>query len=106
MGQYEPRAISGRLVLSISRPSTLACYAGRPRRIISGEASLSSFPLWLKFFFVWSGGPRFGGLHETELDDRDLPHPELLDLPRHRHRELGREPHVPGDLVAGDLPAA
>src|SRR5215471_2969947 len=61
---------------------------------------------WLEVGSRRSGGLRPCSLAEAELGDGDLPHPELLDLPRYGHRELGREPHVPGDLVGGNLPAA
>ena len=47
-----------------------------------------------------------GGLLEAELLDRELAHPELLDLPRHRHRERVDELPVARDLVGRDLPAA
>src|SRR6266487_172532 len=46
------------------------------------------------------------GLLEAELRNRDLAHPELLDLSGDGQRKLGRESDVPGDLAGRHLAAA
>src|SRR5205085_6971064 len=43
---------------------------------------------------------------QAELVDRDLAHPEFLNLPGDGRREFHREPDVTRDLVAGNLPPA
>src|SRR5262249_27073733 len=43
---------------------------------------------------------------ESQLGDRDLPHPVLLDFPCDRHRKLGRESDVARNLVGRDLAPA
>ncbi len=49
------------------------------------------------------GGNRLG---QSQILDRALAHPVLLDLARHRHRERVDEPNVGGDLVGRDLAPA
>src|SRR6185312_13891150 len=51
------------------------------------------------------GGHGSDGL-QPELGDRDLAHPELLDLPAHGHRERVDELPEPRDLERGHPPPA
>src|SRR5215217_6236085 len=47
-----------------------------------------------------------GGGCQSELLDGDLPHPELLDLAGHGHREAIDQLPVARDLERGDIPTA
>src|SRR5690606_3706453 len=58
----------------------------------------------------WSAWPVQGACSAEDLspqiDDHGLAHDELLDLARHRHRELLDEADVARHLVVGDTAAA
>src|SRR3954470_10220187 len=81
--------------------------ARRPRHGPSRSPPESAMRLVFAQTLPWpSGRFHLSGAGQAELFDGDLPHPELLNLARDRHREFGGKTDVAGNLVGRDLSVA